>query len=140
MLFTNESISLYFLYLYITNYSNISLSTFLANDIEEAGASSVSTARLMVVLAINLFPPSIVKGIPAISAISHSDSIISDKSLPLDTNEEAKCRIDLIINQIALKENINENLKSSNFLEWVSAMNNAKSRAEEIVFSELIYI
>lgn len=58
----------------------------------------------------------------------------------VDTNEEAKCRIDLIINQIALKENINENLKSSNFLEWVSAMNNAKSRAEEIVFSELIYI
>ena len=48
-------------------------------------------------------------------------------------------RIDLIINQLAKSENIDEELKSSNQLAWIQAMNNIKNRAEEIVYNEIIY-
>ena len=37
------------------------------------------------------------------------------------------------------KENVDENLKQINQLEWVRCMNNIKNRAEEIVLNELIY-
>lgn len=37
------------------------------------------------------------------------------------------------------KENITEELKANNQLEWVQAMNNIKNRVEEIIYSELIY-
>lgn len=49
-------------------------------------------------------------------------------------------RIGLIVKQLAESENISEDLKSSNQLAWVQAMNNIKNRAEEIVHSELIYV
>ncbi len=55
----------------------------------------------------------------------------------VDTNEEAKSRVRLITNQIAKQEHINE---YKNALDWVCAMNNAQSRAEEIVYKELIYV
>ena len=44
-----------------------------------------------------------------------------------------------IINELAKKENVAENLKQINQLEWVRCMNNIKNRAEEIVLNELIY-
>lgn len=37
------------------------------------------------------------------------------------------------------KNPINENLKDTNPLEWVSLMNNYKYTAEEIIYFELIY-
>ena len=40
---------------------------------------------------------------------------------------------------MAEKENVNEELKSNNQMEWVQKMNNIKSRAEEIVLNEVIY-
>lgn len=49
-------------------------------------------------------------------------------------------RISLIVKQLAETENVNEDLKSNNQLAWVQAMNNIKNRAEEIVYSELIYV
>ncbi len=49
-------------------------------------------------------------------------------------------RIDTIIKQLAKSENIDENLKQTNQLEWVQAMNNIKNRAEEIVYNEIIYV
>ena len=48
-------------------------------------------------------------------------------------------RIGLIIKQLAEAENIDESLKGSHQLAWVQAMNNIKNRAEEIVFTEIIY-
>ncbi|MBR1802748.1 MAG: TnpV protein [Clostridia bacterium] len=42
--------------------------------------------------------------------------------------------------QMLDKNPIDENLKNTNPLEWVSLMNNYKYCAEEIVYSELIYI
>ena len=44
------------------------------------------------------------------------------------------------IKKLAEQEGINEELKATNQLEWVQAMNNIKNRAEEIIFKELIYI
>lgn len=55
-------------------------------------------------------------------------------------NEEASNRITIIINQFAKEEGINEELKATNQMEWVQAMNNIKNRAEEIVLKELIYV
>jgi hypothetical protein len=57
-----------------------------------------------------------------------------------DIEQSATSRIDLIVKQLAEAENINEDLKSSNQLAWVQAMNNIKNRAEEIVYNEIIYV
>ena len=56
-----------------------------------------------------------------------------------DIKKTATEKIDLIINQLAKTEMIDEELKSSNQLAWVQAMNNIKTRAEEIVYNEIIY-
>ena len=57
-----------------------------------------------------------------------------------DIEKAATERIDLIINQLAKSESINEDLKSSNQLAWVQAMNNIKNRTEEIAYNEIIYV
>ena len=57
-----------------------------------------------------------------------------------DIENVATERIGLIIKQLAKSENVNEDLKESNQLAWVQAMNNIKNRAEEIVYNEIIYI
>lgn len=49
-------------------------------------------------------------------------------------------KVKKLIKQMAEKENITEELKRNNQLEWVQAMNNIKNRAEEIVLNELIYV
>ena len=45
-----------------------------------------------------------------------------------------------IISQLMKQENVTEELKSTNQMEWVQAMNNIKNRAEEIILKELIYV
>lgn len=57
-----------------------------------------------------------------------------------EIQETAKARVDTLIKEFAKQDDINEELKAKNQLEWVQMMNNCKNRAEEIVFSELIYI
>ena len=57
-----------------------------------------------------------------------------------DLNEQAEERLDLIIEQMKAAEGVTEELKARNQLEWVGRMNNIRSRAEEIINSELIYI
>ena len=56
-----------------------------------------------------------------------------------DLNEQAEERLDLIMEQIKTAEGVTEELKTQNQLEWVGRMNNIRSRAEEIINSELIY-
>lgn len=56
-----------------------------------------------------------------------------------EIQETAKARVDTLIKEFAKQDHINEELKSKNQLEWAQMMNNCKNRAEEIVFSELIY-
>ena len=57
-----------------------------------------------------------------------------------DIENTANERISLIVKKLAESENVNEDLKSNNQLAWVQSMNNIKNRAEEIVYSELIYV
>ena len=57
----------------------------------------------------------------------------------LDIDDICRERVDLLVNQIAEKENVNEELKAQNQLEWVAQMNNILNRAEEIVTNEIIY-
>lgn len=49
-------------------------------------------------------------------------------------------RFDLLMKQFAERGNITEELKATNQLEWFCRMNSIKSRVEEIIFSEIIYI
>lgn len=46
---------------------------------------------------------------------------------------------DRLVNQLAEKEGITEQLKAQDQMAWVGAMNNIRNAAEEIVLSELIY-
>lgn len=57
-----------------------------------------------------------------------------------NTDIEYKKRFDLLMKQFAEKENITEDLKATNQMEWVSKKNNIKNSVEEIIFKELIYI
>ena len=45
-----------------------------------------------------------------------------------------------LMKQLAEKENINEELKSSNQMVWIGKMNNIKNRVEEIILKEYIYV
>lgn len=58
----------------------------------------------------------------------------------LDIDDECKNKIEILIKQMAEKENITEELKANNQLEWVGKMNSIKQSAEEIVLNELIYV
>ena len=58
----------------------------------------------------------------------------------MDVDTIANERFDLLMKQFAEKENITEELKATNQMEWVCRMNNIKNRAEEIIFNELIYV
>ena len=45
-----------------------------------------------------------------------------------------------LIKELAEKENITEELKSSNQMLWIGKMNNIKNNVEEIVLKEYIYV
>ena len=57
-----------------------------------------------------------------------------------EIQEKAENRVEHIINQLKEKSNLTEDMKNTDQLYWVGTMNTIKSQAEEIVFSELIYI
>ena len=58
----------------------------------------------------------------------------------LDIDKTANERYELLMKQLSEKENITEELKATNQMEWVGRMNNIKNQAEEIIFNELIYV
>lgn len=57
-----------------------------------------------------------------------------------DLNEQAADRLACIVLQMQEAEGVNEELKARNQLAWVGAMNNIRSRAEEIILSEMIFV
>ncbi len=61
------------------------------------------------------------------------------KSYLLDVEDECKEKLDILIKQIAEKENVTEELKANNQIKWVQNMNSIKNRAEEIICNEIIY-
>ena len=48
-------------------------------------------------------------------------------------------RMERIVKQMAEREGVTEALKASDQMAWIGAMNNIRSRAEEIVLSEVVY-
>lgn len=56
-----------------------------------------------------------------------------------DVNARAKKMYDNLVKQLAEQEGITEQLKADNQMDWVGRMNNIRSRATEIVNTELIY-
>lgn len=57
----------------------------------------------------------------------------------IEINNQSCSYLETLIKQLAEEENVTENLKATNQLEWVQKMNNIKNRAEEIVLNEVIY-
>ena len=57
----------------------------------------------------------------------------------LDIDDICRERIDILVKQMAEKENVNEELKANNQIKWGQMMNNIKNRVEEIVINEIIY-
>ncbi len=56
-----------------------------------------------------------------------------------DINKQAEEMFDTLIKQFKQTEEITEQLKADNQMEWVARMNNIRNRATEIVNTELIY-
>jgi len=54
-------------------------------------------------------------------------------------DRQATGMMNCLISQFAKAENVTEELKAKNQLEWVGLMNNIRARAEEIVLRELVY-
>ena len=57
-----------------------------------------------------------------------------------DLDEQAAERCRLIVQQMAQAEGITEELKASDLVCWVQAMNSIRSRAEEIIQAEMLYV
>ena len=57
----------------------------------------------------------------------------------VDTDIQAKERLETLMKQMLEKNPIDENLKDTNPLKWIGLMNNYKHSAEEIIYTELIY-
>lgn len=57
-----------------------------------------------------------------------------------DMNEQAEERLALIMEQMKAAEGVTEELKARNQLAWVQHMNSIRSRAEEIIYAELVYV
>ena len=56
-----------------------------------------------------------------------------------EIGESAQAMFDRIVEQMKKAEGITEQLKATDEMEWVGRMNCIRSRAEEIVCSELVY-
>ncbi len=55
-----------------------------------------------------------------------------------DLNKQAQERLPLMIEQMKASEGVTEDMKASDQMTWVGAMNSIHNRAEEIVLQELI--
>ena len=55
-----------------------------------------------------------------------------------DAEERAGAMLDQLIRQMTQQEEISEQLKATDQMEWIRRMNSIRSRAEEIIRSEII--
>ena len=56
-----------------------------------------------------------------------------------DTDAQAEEQLELLTQQMAEREGMNEELKAANQMEWVRRMNSIRNRAEELVQNNLIF-
>ena len=73
--------------------------------------------------------------------IAYNELLLSGRlhTVLADLNEQVQQRLDLIIRQMQENEGITEALKRQDVMLWVQSMNSIRSRAEEIVLSEIVY-
>ncbi len=57
-----------------------------------------------------------------------------------DIDIQAQQMFDTLIEQMKQKQNITEQLKEENQMEWIKQFNSIQARAQEIVCAELIYV
>ncbi len=57
-----------------------------------------------------------------------------------DVEQQAQQLLDTMVPQMMKSENVTEELKSIDQLEWIGKMNNIKAQIEEIIFSEIVYL
>ena len=55
-------------------------------------------------------------------------------------DQESREQVEMLMEQMAEKQGVNENLKRQDQMKWVRLMNNVKAGAEEIVMREIIYV
>ena len=55
-------------------------------------------------------------------------------------DQESREQVEMLMEQMAEKQGVNENLKRQDQMRWVRLMNNVKAGAEEIVMREIIYV
>ena len=56
-----------------------------------------------------------------------------------EIGDTAQEMFDQLVEQMKKVEGVTERLKAENQMEWVERMNSIRSRAEEVVLSELVY-
>ena len=56
-----------------------------------------------------------------------------------EISESAQAMFNLLMEQMKKAEGVTGQLKAADQMEWVGRMNSIRRRAEEIVFSELVY-
>ena len=56
-----------------------------------------------------------------------------------DINEQAQQRMEVLVKQMMVSEDVTEESKESNQMEWVHTMKTIKTIAEWIVLNELVY-
>lgn len=56
-----------------------------------------------------------------------------------DIDAQAEEQLELLTQQMAEREGVNEELKAANQMEWVQRMNRIQNRAEEVIKAELIF-
>ena len=73
--------------------------------------------------------------------VLHTALLLSGKlnSHLAEIDQRSSEMFDLLIKQLAEKEGITEQLKATDQMAWVGAMNNIRNRAEEIVNTEVLY-
>lgn len=73
--------------------------------------------------------------------ITYANLLTSGKlnSYLADINEQAEEMFSRLVKQMAEREGVTEQLKIADQMAWVKVMNNIRNRAEEIVYSNLIY-
>ena len=57
-----------------------------------------------------------------------------------DINEQAEDMFFRLVQQMAERESVTEQLKADNLMEWVGRMNNIRSRATEIINNDIILV
>ena len=57
----------------------------------------------------------------------------------LSLDAQAEEQLELLTQQMAEREGVNEELKAANQMEWVQRMNRIQNRAEEVIKTTLIY-